>query len=242
MNCKNCNAEITFLMALKQLSPFRFKCSACKAKYKVSTPGMMAIFVGVVGLSFGLAVGLCNVTETLGVRFTIPYIAFIIGVWLVLEAWTHKYISRRGTFTRIGIDKTPVDKAKHGAGALTLLVVDLIFAVCSCLQLGFVVPRFGAVFRDFGDPLPRATQIVLKLSSLVMAFHGVGFVLLTCLVLFGIIRMYMALHRRGERKRLFTHLWVILVAVVVLVGIMTVTMFLPIFYVAGPIVGGPSPF
>jgi heme A synthase len=229
MKCKNCNAEITFLMALKQLSPFRFKCSTCKAKYNVSTPGMMAIFVGVVGLSFGLAFGLRAVTETPGVMLTIPYLAFIICVWLGLEAWIHKYISRRGTFTRIGIDETPADKAKHSAGALTLLVVDLILAVCACLQLGFVVPVFGDMFRDLCKSLPPATQIILKLSSLIMAFHGVGFVLLTCLVLFGIIHMYLRFHRRGERKRLFTCLWVILVGLIVLVGIMTVIMSLPIF-------------
>ena len=121
MKCKNCNAEITFLRVLKQPSPFRFKCSECKAKYKVSTPGMTAILVGVVVAFFGLTAGLCTVTEELGVLFSIPYIAIMIGAWLVLEVWTHRYISRRGTFTRLGSTEPPTppysenrDGSPHG--------------------------------------------------------------------------------------------------------------------------------
>jgi hypothetical protein len=103
MKCKNCNSEITFWMGLKQPTPFRFKCSKCKTKYKVSTPRMMTIFIGVIVLFAELTLGLCIGTYKLGVSFSIPFLLLMIGILLMLEVWTHKYISKFGTFTRIGI-------------------------------------------------------------------------------------------------------------------------------------------
>jgi hypothetical protein len=105
MKCENCNNDLTFWMAFKQPTPFRFKCSRCKTKYKVSTPYMMAIFVAVVVLFAGLALGFLTGTETLGITFAIPFVALMIGVWLLLELWIYKYISRKGTFKRLGITK-----------------------------------------------------------------------------------------------------------------------------------------
>ena len=108
MNCDNCNTEITFWMLLKQPTPFRFKCSECKARYKISTPHMMAISVGVVVLSFGLTLGCCIGTVVLGVVFVLPFFLLMVGIWLMLEAWTYKYVSKFGTFTRIGtIEQSP---------------------------------------------------------------------------------------------------------------------------------------
>ncbi|MCK5644501.1 MAG: hypothetical protein KAJ19_27125 [Gammaproteobacteria bacterium] len=103
MKCGNCDTEITFWMGLKQLTPFRFKCSECKAQYKVSTPRMPVIFVVVVVLSAVLCLGLCIGAIELGVVFAIPFLFLMVGIWLMLEAWIHKYISGFGTFTRIGI-------------------------------------------------------------------------------------------------------------------------------------------
>jgi hypothetical protein len=103
MKCDNCKSEITFWMALKQPTPFRFKCSRCKAKYRVSTPRMKTILVGVVVLFVGLTLGLLFGTDELGFVFAIPFFFFMVGVWLMLEAWTHKYISNHGVFTKTGI-------------------------------------------------------------------------------------------------------------------------------------------
>ena len=46
MKCVNCQEEIGFWAALKHVTPFRVKCSSCKATLKVSTPFMAPIFVG----------------------------------------------------------------------------------------------------------------------------------------------------------------------------------------------------
>ena len=71
---------------------------------------MMAVFVAVVILFAGLSLGFLIGTETLGITFAIPFIALMVGVWLVLELWIYKYISKKGTFKRIGItESSPAD-------------------------------------------------------------------------------------------------------------------------------------
>jgi hypothetical protein len=101
MKCENCNTEITFLMALRQPTPFRFKCSKCKARYRVSAPYMKAITIGVIivfaTLTFGLWIGAKN----FGIVFAGPFAVLMVGIWLMLEIWTCKYISTQGTLTRI---------------------------------------------------------------------------------------------------------------------------------------------
>lgn len=135
--------------------------------------------------------------------------------------------------------ETQDERPRHSLGALILLVIDLLFAVCIFLFLGFVVPVFVDMFRDFGSRFPAPTQIVSKISSALMAFHGVGLLLLTAFVIFLIIRMYIVLHRRGNRVALFNGLWILLFFFVVLIGIMIAAMFLPIFNAGGEVGGGP---
>jgi hypothetical protein len=103
MRCENCNAEWTFWIALKQLTSFRFKCSKCKAKYKISTPWMPLICVGVCFFFIGLCVlsGFC--AENLGVVYLIPCFLLYVVIWMWLEILTYRYISKYGTFTRIGV-------------------------------------------------------------------------------------------------------------------------------------------
>jgi hypothetical protein len=131
------------------------------------------------------------------------------------------------------------DRPKHSVGALVLLVINLLLAVCICLQLAFVVPAVGEMFRDFGARLPMPTQIVLNISGVIMAFYGLGFSILICFMVGTIIWTYVTLHRRGDRRTLFASLWTILLALIVLMGIMTITMFAPIFRM-GTIVSGLS--
>ena len=97
MKCENCGSDITFWMALKQVTPFRFKCSKCKARYKVSTPHMKLIFCVLCGLSIGFGFGAANLGDFLSFFF------ILIGSGLIFEILIHRYISAHGTFTRIGI-------------------------------------------------------------------------------------------------------------------------------------------
>jgi len=107
MKCENCSAEITFWMALRTPTPFRFKCPKCKTKYRVSTPGMKAIFLGTILASCGLSFGFVLGTFELGAVFAVPYVLLVIGLWLLLEVWTCKYMSKYATLTRVGVTELP---------------------------------------------------------------------------------------------------------------------------------------
>lgn len=136
--------------------------------------------------------------------------------------------------------ETPSGEQRPSAGAVTLLVIDLLLALSVCLALAFVVPAFGDMFRDFGGRgLPRSTAIVLKISDAIMAFHGLGFIIMSCVSLWAIIRMYLALCRRGNREVLFNRLATLLVSLVVLIFIIVATMFLPSFDL-GEVIPGPD--
>ncbi|GEM_PF-1639219 len=101
MKCENCGAEITFSMALRQPTPFRLRCSRCKAKYRISAPHTKRIFVGVCLLFAALAVGLVEGTVRLGLVFFVPFLVLMVAIWLRLEVWFRRYISAKGSLTRI---------------------------------------------------------------------------------------------------------------------------------------------
>lgn len=105
MKCPECSAEITFWMALKQPTPFRFKCSKCKAKYAVSTPRMVSITIGIAAIFIVLTVGLLEGTDEFGAIFFVPFFLLMLGLWLALEVWLQKYISKFGTLTMVGSTK-----------------------------------------------------------------------------------------------------------------------------------------
>jgi type II secretory pathway component PulF len=122
--------------------------------------------------------------------------------------------------------ETSGDKQRHSVAALILLVLDLFLAVCMFMELGFVVPVFGEMFRDFGHRLSLHTKVVLNISNIIMAFHGLGFGILLCLALWTIVQRYLTLNRRRERKMLFFQLWLIFFSFVLLMVIITLAMFI----------------
>jgi len=75
---------------------------------------MTAIVVGGVALFAVLGVLLGIGTHEPGAIFVAPFLLFMVEIWLALEAWTHKYISRFAIFTRIGITEqgAPADADK----------------------------------------------------------------------------------------------------------------------------------
>ncbi len=101
MKCENCEIDITFWAMVKQPTPFRFKCAHCNARYKVETPYMKRIIVGIVFLLLVLAIGLLEGSKRLGVAFLVPFLVFLTGLLLALEVWTQKYIFKKGKFIKI---------------------------------------------------------------------------------------------------------------------------------------------
>lgn len=96
--CPNCLAEVTFWTALKQATPFRFKCPRCGSRCRVRTAFMPLIFVGVsCGALLGvLAVGLGAMV--FGFMVLLPAVPLLVAAWIALEVWTFLYIKRRGRF------------------------------------------------------------------------------------------------------------------------------------------------
>jgi hypothetical protein len=94
--CPGCNAKVTFWMALKQGTPFRFQCGRCGSKYRVHTPFMSFVFVGVCCAIFLLIVSVYLAVVMLGIAFLIPCMPVLIAAWIALEVWTHRYIIRKG--------------------------------------------------------------------------------------------------------------------------------------------------
>lgn len=114
MNCQNCEAEITFMTALKQPTPYRFKCSECKTRHKVSTPRMGIILIGIVILFATLTLFLIIGGEELGTVFEAPFLIFILGLWVVVEVFMHKYMSKNSVLTRI--DEPATENTNNNQG------------------------------------------------------------------------------------------------------------------------------
>jgi type II secretory pathway component PulF len=118
-------------------------------------------------------------------------------------------------------------------------VIDLFLALCAGYFLGFVVPVFGDMFEGLGaSSLPVPTKVLLHISKFCMAAHGAPLILILALLLSGIVAIYWLLHRRG-RGSLFGYLWLVLLSLFLIVGLMFVSVFLPIFRIDG-IVTGPG--
>ncbi len=103
--CPNCDADVTFWVALKQPTPFWFTCARCRSKYRVQTPFMRLVFVAVVcvGSLFVFAVYLA--IERLGFVVLVACVPILVAAWFALELWTYRYIKRRGTFVQMRTGK-----------------------------------------------------------------------------------------------------------------------------------------
>lgn len=100
-NCPECEAPITFWRFLKQPTPFRYRCSACKTKFRLETPRMKTIFLAVCLLFAVLGAAFVIGLDQWGALFGIGFAVVMIGVWLALEAWTQRLITAGATFTKI---------------------------------------------------------------------------------------------------------------------------------------------
>ena len=118
MNCENCETKITFWMTQRQPTPFRYKCSTCKAVYRVSTPGMPVIVLGVIGVTLCLSLVLGFGWDILGAYFAIPFLVFILGVGFGIEVLLFNYISMNGKFTRVDVeDGEATEEVEEDGGA-----------------------------------------------------------------------------------------------------------------------------
>lgn len=122
MKCSSCGTELTFREGLKQPTPFRWRCSRCKALYRIETPWMKPMAVGVFALFALLAWGLASGTEKFGLAFLFPYVFFCLGVLLSLEILMFRYIIKNGTFTAKGDINAPKTRSHSILGIASLII------------------------------------------------------------------------------------------------------------------------
>ena len=116
---------------------------------------------------------------------------------------------------------------RHRIGAVVLLVIDLILVTNTFCILTFVVPVFGEMYHDFDVELPPSKQVLLGVSDMMRAFHGVGFALSlgSCVAL--IIWTFVVLYKRGGWSGLSAFVCIVFLCSMVLQGIIVVALFVP---------------
>lgn len=186
--------------------------------------------VPVVGIALGILFGLPLLALEEGMFLRIAALSLAVFAFVVVRY--RKGMKIQSQHAAANTMLVSGDKSRQGAGAWILLLIDLVLAICTYLELAFVVPVFGDMLRDFHADLPVPTQITLTISSAV-AFHGLVFSVISCFILWMIVRVYVTLRRRGNRNTLFLYLWITLVLFIDLMAIMTFTLFLPIFRMRG---------
>lgn len=101
MKCDNCGVRVKFLDGLRQPTPFHFRCTQCGVKYRVRTPYMVSIVVGIIVYSALVTGAVVAAVIIVGPHTLLASIPFFVGSWLGLEVWIHEYISRNGEFERL---------------------------------------------------------------------------------------------------------------------------------------------
>src|SRR5882672_11688083 len=91
--CPQCRSEVTFWIALKQLTPFRFKCPHCRLRCRVCTPYMPLIFIGVCSAALLGALGVGLGIIHYGFITLSLAMPLLIALWIGLEVLTHRYIT-----------------------------------------------------------------------------------------------------------------------------------------------------
>lgn len=125
--------------------------------------------------------------------------------------------------------ETPNSQIRHSVFDFTLLVINLVFAACACLEIAFVAPYFASMFFEFGAPVPPPTHRLLYFSNILTAAHHFGFVVVFCAAPWLMVRRYFTLKRHLNAMKLFNHLCLVFVCLLVLLGGITLIIFLPIF-------------
>jgi hypothetical protein len=114
---------------------------------------------------------------------------------------------------------------RYRGTVLILVVHGLLLSVDLSLAL-IVVPRFAAMFADFGVALPSATRAVLVVSHL-MRSHAVFVLYSSASALVGdaVVHIWLTALGKTSLRRIWS--WSVSVLLILLGACMTLAMFLP---------------
>ena len=97
------------------------------------------------------------------------------------------------------------------------------------LEIAFIVPVFLEMFRDFDAELPCLSEFFLVCSKGLMQFHGLVLLLVIGILSFGMVYGFRLLSARESFRALSITFWTIILFLIVLIGLITVSLFLPLF-------------
>ena len=109
IKCMKCGEVCSILTSIKQPTPFKYRCPSCKTKYRLKTPWMKSILLGISILFFSLTIALLFGSEKYGFIVFVPGFIIMVIIWLSLELWTHNYIAQKSQFTEIKKKTEPED-------------------------------------------------------------------------------------------------------------------------------------
>jgi hypothetical protein len=115
--CPCCRSRFTFWTALRQITPFRLKCPRCKLVCRIITPGMASIAIAVTIGSALCTVGVCLATAKFGLMGLLPTASLWGGIYVLIEWWTHQYITQKGRLVpiRFGMPQRVLDQPPESA-------------------------------------------------------------------------------------------------------------------------------
>lgn len=114
MRCANCGTEVTFSMALRQPSVFRYRCPRCRARHRITAPWQKSIFLAGSVLLLLPTILLVYLQEKLGNLFFVVLPAVMFVIWFGLELWGYNYLRKKATLIPLSGDAGERDAG--GAG------------------------------------------------------------------------------------------------------------------------------
>jgi hypothetical protein len=127
MRCEKCSTEITPWMLFRGFnSARRFSCSQCNTFYKVNSPYLAPIIIGIALLAIILVIGAFSVGGHFGIKFLIPYIILGIAILCSIEYLGDKYLLRKGSLEKIEVTKPTITSALFYVIAVSFLVFGFL--------------------------------------------------------------------------------------------------------------------
>jgi hypothetical protein len=121
MKCNKCSIEITpWMLCRWGNSAFRFRCSQCKTLYKVNSPYLIPITIGISLLIIIFVVGAVLVGESFGIKFL--YLIFGLVIFFAIEYLADKYILRKGILEEVEEPKSTITPALFHVLAFCFLI------------------------------------------------------------------------------------------------------------------------
>ena len=152
MKCEKCGAEMTFWSALNQLTPFRFKCSNCKTKYRAILPYMkIRTFVFCV-LFVLLGVLLSIGTEVFGIVFLALFLLLMLVILIAEEFAMYRAISQKGKLVLIQPDTRRIAKI-FGIVFIGIILIGIISHTVLNIYASIILEKEIQRKRESGQPV-----------------------------------------------------------------------------------------